>query len=58
MFCLFVNKVNVIYFPIRNSKRKQPYLFTLDKEKEKQIDFDFNCLLVKLQSSQLVCNLK
>ena len=58
MFCLFVNKVNVIYFPIRNSKRKQPYLFTLDKEKEKQIDFDFNCLLVKLQSSQLVFNLK
>ena len=56
MFCLFVNKYDL--FSNSELKRKQPYLFTLDKREEKQTDFDFNCLLVKLQSSQLVCNLK
>ena len=42
-------------FLIRKLKRKQPYLFTLDKREKKQMDFDWNCLLGKFQPSQLVC---
>ena len=43
------------YFLIRKLKRKYPYLLTLDKREEEQMDFYWNCLLEKFQLSQLVC---
>ena len=43
------------YFLIRKLKRKKPYLLTLGKKNEKQMDFNWNCLLGKFQSSQLDC---
>ena len=46
---------NFHYFLIRKLKRKQPYLFTLDKREEKQMDFDWNGLLDQFQPSQRVC---
>ena len=51
---LFVDDLWIFsnYFLIRRLKLKQLYLFTLDKREEKQIDFDWSCLLCKFQLSQ------
>ena len=51
----YVIKSNLYYFLTWKPKRKQPYLFTLDKTEEKQMDFDWNYLFDKFQPSQLVC---
>ena len=53
-FELRISCVRSSYGLIRKLKRKKPYLFTLDKREEKQMDFDWNCLFGKSQPSQLV----